>query len=753
MDEVVLVQQVEIPPEMLEELKEQRRLYLEELGRDLEAKKDECIAWRSTTEHMWIDAERQYMDGITPLAETKGNDYSTTEPYIRAVDNITRTNTKAITARAQNMLFPTFEKNFDLEVSAKAKARMKEEIMAALAERGINPDKAQSQIDASFSERVRREEVKVDNLERMISDILASSSYSKHGRDCLDDGVTYGTGIIEGPFSKIVMRDRFDPITHSMVMDVTVEQSVQRVDPWNFFPQPSRHIRECEYAFVLHLMTKTQVKALADQADIGFDPEQIRLVLEKGSELGKLGVSPMSTRGGQDGKILKDRFPIWKYVGPVPDKCLKYFGIDEKDELSPPVCGEMWFCNGIVIRAAVSITKTSNTLPFYIWNFESNPDSLFGYGVPHIIRMDQQSANITWSAAQLNAMMSAAPIYGVVKEMIEAQGSGQIDLRLTRPQTVLLNNTNDVRSAISAFVTPSNISHSLEIFDRAKANANEHTMLPAFIQGGNTQSVTTSSGMALMMNDSNIVQKQMAASWDDEVTLRLLPKMIAAVLDGCTDDSIICDADVIPKGASHLLVKDMRLQHNMTLLAMADNPNNAPYLNRERLLKAIISDLDQPSDTVLNSKEETDQIMASTQQQPNPEVMKLELQAKEQEMKLQSDREQRAFEMQREIIRQKGAIYVAQLNHDAAMAKAAADERVSIEEVRSKLMISERDGQVQGFLKSLDLEHKREESAIKSQDSRFKAGMDAELKSQEIADRAQSRAVQVATESPIRIAQ
>lgn len=752
MDEVIV--QVEVSPEMMAELKEQRRIYLEDLGRDLEAKKDECITWRSSAESMWIDAEKQYMDGITPLAETKGDDHTATDNYRRAVDNITRTNTKAITARAQNMLFPTFEKNFDLEVSAKAKARIKKQAMDMLVASGVPLEQVQDQVDAFFSKKVQEEEVKVDNLERAISDILAACSYSKHGRDCIEDGVRYGTGIIEGPFPKVVTCERFDPMTRTMIIDVTVEQSVQRVDLWNFFPQPSRNIRECEFAFVLHLMTNTQVKELAEQVDIGFDPEQIRMVLEKGPELGKLATGPMNTRGGEDSnKILKDRYPIWKFVGPVPEKCLKYFGIDEKDELAAPVCGEMWFSNGIVIRTAVAINKKSTTLPFYIWNFEKNADSLFGYGVPHICRMDQQSANIAWSAALLNARMTAAPVFGVVKEMVESPDGGQVKLDFTRPNTVLLHNTNDVRNAISAFVTPSTIRDSLEIFERSKANANEHTMLPAFMQGGSTQPVTTSSGMALMMNDSNIVQKQMAASWDDEITLRLLPKMIAAAMDGCMDDSIICDADVVPKGASHLLVKDMRLQHTMTFLAMADNPNNTPYLNRERLFKSLASDLDLAPDTVMNSKEETDQITASMQQQPDPAVMEFELKAKQQEMQLQSDREQRKFEMQREIIRQKGAIYVAQLNHDAAMAKAAADERISIEEVTTRLKISDRDAQVQAFLHSLDSDRKLEEASIKSSDARFKAGMDAELESQAIADRARSRAEQIATESPVRIAQ
>jgi len=191
----------------------------------------------------------------------------------------------------------------------------------------------------------------------------------------------------------------------------------------------------------------------------------------------------------------------------------------------------------------------------------------------------------------------------------------------------------------------------------------------------------------------------------------------------------------------------------MTLLAMADNPNNSAYINRERILKTIISDIDQSPESVLNSKEETDRIMAQAQQSVSPDSVKFEIEKMKIDAQLLNDREQREFELMREKIRQQGSVFVAQLNNDSAMARAAADERVSVQEVAAKLQMKDRDAQVREFLESMKLQKKMEEVAIKSDDVRFGHGVNAELEAQKIADRARSRQEQIATETPVRIAQ
>lgn len=754
-------QVVEITPEQMEELAAIRQGFLLSLGESFERQKDEAISWRSQYEPDWVEAERQYNEGFTPISEARESNVAignVAERYnhLRAVDNITRTKTKAISARAQNILFPTFDKNFDLEVSSVTKTKIKANVTNAAL--GMNQAGSREElkqiIDKMFTDALSAENERVDSLERSISDRLSSCNYQKHGSEAIFDGCLYGTGVIEGPFAKVITKERFDKETGVSITESMLTQAVERVDPWDFFPQPARCIAESEYAFRLHLMTKTQLLLLCGQESIGFDSEQIKKLTLKEPTLGKLSASPMYTRDNVDNtKVLKGRYPVWKYVGPVPKECFKYFGIEDESQTSETIHGEVWFSDGVVIRAAMSIIREAVKLPFYVWNFDRNPNSIFGYGVPYICKHDQRAANTAWSAALYNASMSAAPIFGVVKDMIEAEDGKQVDMTFTEPRTVLLKNTNDVRNAISHYVTPNTIAASLEIYDRAKANADEHTMLPAFTQGAPSAAVTTSSGMALMMNDSNIVQKQIVGAWDTNVTMELLPRMVRKELELSADSDCACDVDVIPKGASHLLVKDLRLQHNMTLLAMADNPNNSAYINRERILKTIISDIDQSPESVLNSKEETDRIMAQAQQSVSPDSVKFEIEKMKIDAQLLNDREQREFELMREKIRQQGSVFVAQLNNDSAMARAAADERVSVQEVAAKLQMKDRDAQVREFLESMKLQKKMEEVAIKSDDVRFGHGVNAELEAQKIADRARSRQEQIATETPVRIAQ
>lgn len=713
-----------------------RQSYLNDIGAKLEAQKNEAIQWRRTFETRWVEAEIQYQEGRTPLTEAKDGNLSKAETHRQTPDNITRTKVRTIAARLQDMLFPSSDRNWDIDPSPIPDIP------------GLTPEQTANIQDIAKA-RAKR-------MDRRITDDLAECRYAEHGRSALFDGCKLGSGVIKGPFprattSKRAMTRVLETVfgqtqATELVSETKIRPAATRVDLWNFYPQPSRNMEECGHTFELHLLTAKALRDLAKQP--GFDPEQINQLLEQKPDAGRLNDRPVVSRATSRtdmAAIMKDRYPIWEYRGPVPRECLEHFGVKlrEGDNLTV-FNGEIWFSQGVVIKSSVSPLEDGDSQSYYVWCYEEDPDSIFGFGVPHVCASDQHGANITWSATVLNAIMSAAPQGGVLKGALRSQDGSQPDLTYDRPRMWVLDSVDDIDKAISWSVVPNTTGDTMAVYERCKANADEHTMLPLIAQGEPSAAVPTSSGLALLMNASNIVQRQAAKAWDDRITVPMLRQFVEFEMLHGDDEEAKGDFNVVPKGASHLLVKDVQLQHTVTMLQMADNPANAPHFDRRFLLDNLVGFLDLPAEKAMLPMEKVEQMLAQQAQQPDPEMAKAELMA-------QIRREEIAAENERVRMRVEGDLLVTEMNQQTAAMKLASDEKITLQDVAAKLALIETAERVKTLRTEIDSQRKAAIEAERERTKRINAGMQAELKAQDQADKRRSQQVQIAAERPLRL--
>lgn len=743
-DQLIAVQS----PEEILAMAEERARYLDQIGADLEKKKDEAVSWRSKIEHRFVEADQQYGDGVTTLVDAKLKSGTQNGLHNRSPDNITFTKVRGITSRIQDMLFPTNDRNWDLEVGE----------AESVAPVSAIHDQVQGDQAVSDKETYAK---KAEYMEKIISDDLALCQYSKVGRMTIADGCKYGTGIIRGPFAKNYRRQKKVineselGVTSILIEENEIKPAVERIETKNFFPQPSKCIEECDYIFDLNIATKRSIYNLIGQP--GFDEAQIKKLLSQDPRHGALSDVPVYGRQANDsGAMLKDRYTLWRYVGPIEKKCLEYFSTEENgeavedDDMSKHVIVEAYMSQGVVLKVCELPIKVCDVLPYHVWCYEKDPDCIFGYGVPYRCRHDQNVANVAWSAAQFNAIMSSGPQIGVVKGALESM-DGNPDLSFDRPRLWAMSaNVSNIDQVLTTKVIPNVTGPILEIYDRAKANADEHTMLPVIAQGEATKATQTASGLALLMNEANIIQRSAAQDWDEQITIPLLKLMVKFEQES-GDENLQEPYEVIPKAASHLLVKDMRLQHSMSLLALADNPNNQVYFNREELIRSIVSDINYPI-RVLRSREEIKQAMdAAAQQQGDPNAAKAEVERYKADLDAQIRREEMAAEAERERIRSEATILAAEMSRDAALARAASLEQVTIAELQAKLDMHETTNRTKEFLESLRDKRERQKAELKSQDTRFVKGMDAEIKAQNIVQSENKIQAQIASERPLRI--
>lgn len=705
-----------------------RKAYLDELGLKMEEQKDKAVVWRSAYEARMNDADIQYMDGVTQLPDSKSGPEVKTAYHQHANDNITRTLTRTITARIQDMLFPTSEKNFAIKKSPEADMPGPE---------GNSPE----EIAAANEDAERR----ATRMESRIDDYLIECDYSAEGRACIFNAMLYGTGVMKGPFVRRALRKAFttdESGASIMYVEEKLKPASENIDPRSFYPQPSRNMDECEHVFQLHLMTPKAVRNLARQFQ--FDKDQINELLKTEPEPGSLADSQLVNRSSRSSKagstateIMKGRYPVWEYHGPVPKECLKYFGVDvaEDDELTT-VNGEIWFCQGKILKAIVSHLEGEDRLPYYVFCYEKDPDSIFGYGVPYFIANDQYITNILLQAASLNAMRSAVPITAILKGAMYAQ-NGNYDIGRVEPW--ILDGTDDINKALQISTVPFVAGPALDLYARIKENAEEHAMLPMIAAGEPSNAVPTASGLAMLMNASNIVQRQCAKAWDDDITYPKIKAYITWEMLYGTDQSAKGDFDVAPKGASHLLVKDVQTQNAIMLLNMASaNPEAAKNTDMRKAVEAVYRYMDMTD--VLLPKEQVQE------PQPPPPDPRIEVE----NIRAQIATQQMQADLEREQMRGEVEMLLSEAETTRTQMKLAAET----ESTQDDLIAQERREALTVRMKEIELAMKdareRQREQLKAQTERLKIGLNAETKARELAAKEKSLNTQVALEKPFR---
>lgn len=734
----------------LEQAEEQRRLLVDSVGLVLEGSKERAVSWRLTYETRWLEDWRQYHgDANTP---TPTKEVTSTDDYRQTRDNITRPKVLLVASRLGDMLFPTSEANYAIVPGPVPS--LPPGLVPTVDEQGQPLPEDQIKV-----ETLRIATERAQGMEEAVADQLGECNYSAEGRAAILDASLYGTGIIRGPFVKSVSYRNYSASEGRFVMEVVEEKkpAARRVDLWNFFPQPCRSIHEAEHCFELHLLPKKAVARLAKQP--GFDPEQVKRLLKLEPAHGALIHGALMDKS-QSADLLSNRYAVWEYTGPMPKDSLSAFlqslagqgklaedhfqEIQQELDDNPLVevdC-EVWFSQGIVIKARLR-NSDGDGLGYHVFNHEPDPESVFGYGVAYLVRDDQKAADQMWHAIMLNSLMSSGPQIGVRKGGLLPMGPNNknFDLSCTKPKTWAYgDDVSDIRQALSVFNIPNITGNLLPVYERVKANADEHTMMPLVAQGDATQAVQTSSGQAMLMNAANIVMRRQAKQWDDEITLPLITGFVDWNMEFNDDESIKGGYDVQPKGASHLLVRDIQTQHFMfALTTFANNPALAVYMKPEEWAKYGLTILEIPNKQLLRSQAEVDQIQAQQQPPPDPRAEAAQLTAQVRQLEAQTRAQKVSSDQQFQT-------QDRSLDHEEKMAEL--QTRQTIAHMQLVARLAELD---QGErLKVQELAAKIQGDGKKAAMDEFRTGVDARLKAEGLAHTERKLDAQMRFERPFR---
>lgn len=677
----------EEPPEMGEELVVEAQVIAERLADEVRAiagrldrLAQDAVSRKILVEERWYDDLRQYYGRYDDAKEAELKREGKTRVFART----TRAKTDTWEARLFDLLFPTDAKNWGIKPTPIPELQRPISQLPADDERAIA---ARQVLDEAKQ--------KCEAMEKLIDDQLTECRYSAVARDAIHDAFLLGTGIIEGPVVADDVRRMWGPIddgTYAMLEIEEQRPGFERIDPWSFFPDPSaRTIAEAEYAFVRYLPNAKQLRQWAKRP--GFDKEAIRRLLNskpREAVPNYLNTVRTITIGATTGS--DTRYTVWKYVGSLAAEDLTALG----DAMGRPQFGQMvadvdpledvqvvlWFCDGEVLKLGIHPLDRGTPL-FSVFNFVADETSVWGFGVPAMMRDSQAALNAAWRMMLDNGGLSTGPQIVVNRQMIEpANGSWTIEPRKIWWAKNDVASAVGLKAAFELYNIDSRQQELLNIVETAIRFSDEEVSLPVIAQGeqgGHT--TTTANGMAMLMNSANVIFRRAVRNFDDGVTVPVISNLYEWNMQNSDDPEVKGDFRVNAQGSAVLLVREIQAQNLMQMAAQfGGHPVFGLLIKPAQLLRKIAQAHMVDADEIIKTDEEIEadaqrQQEAAATGQPADDGRAAAAQAK-----AQSDME--IAKLESDVRMQ-----IAQMEYQGALARLAAEQQMTVAELQTKLQL------------------------------------------------------------------
>jgi hypothetical protein len=702
-------------PEMEKQKMEER---LQAFGHSMSQQRDEWVRSRYSfgVDKRWLEDEDQYnaKDNVNKAASQmmtsveQGYPVTTqnAKPHRSTVFiGLTRQKSNAAEARVADILLPTDDRNWGIQPTPKPKLMTmgRDTQMAGDKDTGeplLHPETQQPlrmRDIARAAMQVARDKAKAMQTE--IEDQLNECDYNGEMRKVIHNAAVLGTGVIKGPMVTNRTRKAWQPykdmegnLVHQMEILQEVSPASFSVDPRNVWPDPGcgDSIHHGKGIYEREQMTSRQVRELAKQP--GFMKDQLRKVLEEGP---RKSATFQELKDDDQRDIARDTYEMWTYWGEVDHDDLESAGIKvgEKDELrSVSACVVM--INNTVVKTFMNPLE-GGELPydFYVWEKVSN--SVWGYGIPYLMRAQQRVLNAAWRQMMDNAGVSSGPQIIIKAGAIQpADKQWQLSSRKIWFAT---DEVDDVRKAFTAVEFNSYQAELAAIIKMAMELADQETGVPTIMQGEKGAAPDTVGGMQMLMNSANVVLRRLVKQFDDMITRPHIRRYYDYNMMYNEDEEVKGDFNIDARGSSALLVRDIQNQAFLNLLAAGANPVYGAYIDTQKLFeKALQAQHIDPTE-VLKSEDELEKIKeqqaaaAANPQQaaPDPRIQAAQIRAQADQAKAQAQNQGDMAELQ---TRQQ----IAQLNHDASMVelqmnreiemlKLANTQHLSLEQIKAKL--------------------------------------------------------------------
>jgi hypothetical protein len=644
---------------------------MREIVGKLQSEATRRVGLRLPIEQEWIEDLRQFHGFYDPVMDAQLRNQKRSRLFM----NETRPKTKLIAAKLKNMLFPTDDRSWSIEptpvprmveaakkaaAAALQKADQEAEAQATAAADPNDPsaqqawqqaqaarsaaDQAATALHAQLEEARRRATM----MQEEIDDQLVQCNYQAVKRKQIDIGCKLGTGVTKGPVTGDKVRrgwkreTMIDPSTGKVMVDdygrpVEKEGSpyaldysfgdqpaYRTVDLWNFFPDMNvADIDDGEGDYERHLFNKKQLRCLKNLR--GFDKAAIDRLLrgKPNAGLPSYVAELRNIRGALGQTLMGDIYQAWEYSGPIEPDDARNLAIALNNPTMFEEAGRaetqlielnavVWFCDNEILKFSIYPYDSGDSM-YSVWNFVKDDSSVFGYGMPRLLRDPQAALNAGWRTMMDNMGIAAGPQMIVNQSAVEpADGVNEF-----APRKVWLAKSgwakdNPPVAIISIDSHQGELEALIAICERF---IDSTSGVPALAGGEQGTGVTkTAQGMAILMNSTNVVLQDPVKNFDDDVTVKDIRRLYDWNMQHSDKEEIKGDYDIQAHGSSVLLVREMQAQNLMMIaLQLGPHPVYGPMLNNRELLKMLFQAHMIPSERVMLTDTQIDAILASAE--------------------------------------------------------------------------------------------------------------------------------------------
>ena len=712
--------QIDVEVEVIDEEtqrkeREKREEQLQAFGTSMSHQRDEWIRSRYSygVDKRWLEDEDQYnaKDNIAKQASQmmtsveQGYPVTTqmAKPHRSTVYiGLTRQKTNAAEARLADILLPTDDRNWGIQPTPvpTMMAMGRDERMAGDKDTGqpmVDPDTMQPlrmKDIARAAMKLAREKAKAMQTE--IDDQLTECDYNGEMRKVIHNAARLGTGVIKGPIVMSRTRKAWQPfkdmegnVIHQLEIVQEMSPASYSIDPRNVWPDPGcgDNIHHGKGMYEREQLTVRQVRELSKQP--GYMKDQLRKVLEEGP---KKSATFQELKDDDQRDVARDVYEKWEYWGEVDYDDLKSAGLKmdtEKDELkSISACVVM--INNTVVKVYINPLE-DGSLPYDFFVWEKVADSVWGYGIPYLMRAQQKVLNAAWRQMMDNAGVSSGPQIIIKAGAIQpADKQWQLSARKIWFAT---DDVDDVRKAFTAVEFNSYQAELAAIIKMAMELADQETGVPAITQGEKGAAPDTVGGMQMLMNSANVVLRRLVKQFDDSIPRPHIRRYYDFNMMYNEDEEVKGDFTIDARGSSALLVRDIQNQAFLNLLAAGANPVYGVYLDTQKLFeKALQAQHIDPAE-VLKSEDELEKLKEAAaqpqqaEQDPALAVAQLRGEIEMQKAQVQNQGDMAELQLRQQIAQQEHELRMTELamTREIEMLKMSNQQNISLETIKAKL--------------------------------------------------------------------
>ena len=566
---------------------------------------------RMSDETRWLSAYRNYR-GIYS-AEVQFTDKEKSQAFVK----ITKTKVLASYAQIVDVLFAgakfpvgieprTYSNNVSPEISFDPQAKpdvkkMSDDVAIRMGVYADKLEKVKDSIqegkgDSPASELFEPAKKAAQNLEQKIHDQLGETEASKHLRTVAFEMSLFGTGILKGPFAfdkeypKWNENGEYEPLFETI-------PKIEAVSLWNLYPDPAaRSISECDYIIQRHRMNRSELRALKNRPF--FRKDSIELTIESGASY----VPEYWEDVLEDSDVSTDlnRYEVLEFWGMMDSELAEEAGLELPDGLDDQVQVNAWISNGQILRLVLN-PFTPKRIPFHAVPYENNPYSFFGIGVAENMQDTQLLMNGFMRMAVDNAALSSNLLIEIDEtNLVPGQN---LDVY---PGKVFRRQSGSPGQAIFGTKWPNVSNECLMMFDKARQLSDEATGMPSYAHGiGGVMGVgRTASGMSMLMGAAAQAIKSVVRNIDDYLLSPLGKALFSFNMQFNFDKEFLGDLEVKARGTESLMRNEVRSQRLLQFMQMSANPQMAPFVKYDYILRELAASMDLDEDKILLDKRE-----------------------------------------------------------------------------------------------------------------------------------------------------